>query len=254
MSASTASKQTACPRQWESEMATQSHGQYLAHVNPKFFAAVQLFAAVRDVRYYLQGVFIDQHHEQGVVLVATNGHHMAVMHDPEGWCERPVIVGGIPKSLIACCKKAGLEPPKHLWIGQDSAVVSSLEASEPPDSPFCADALHACRISLIDAKYPDWRKVMPRQAKPVDVMPAMNAEYVATVTAAAKLLHPSYPATRVFSTGTDCSLVFRICGHEVADKFVAIIMPVRDFETPEMLPKAFQLPAANLPGSEEARA
>lgn len=66
--------------------------KYIAKVNPKFFHAISLFASKSDVRYYLEGVFIESNPKGGVNIVATNGHVMAVMHDPEGFAHKQIIV------------------------------------------------------------------------------------------------------------------------------------------------------------------
>lgn len=80
----------------------------IARVNPKYFAAINLFAAENDVRYYLCGVYIEPHPEKGAVIVATNGHIIGIIHDPEGFCAKPIIVGDITKPLISACRSKGI--------------------------------------------------------------------------------------------------------------------------------------------------
>src|SRR5690606_12660465 len=126
---------------------------YLARVNPKYFAAIELYAAKNDIRYYLNGVRIEPHPQQGAVIVATNGYRLAAIHDPDGWCEEPIIVGDIPRSLVAACKAKDNEltftTPKQLWVSKTSAVVMGCDDTEPPQDPFNPMALHATRITLI---------------------------------------------------------------------------------------------------------
>src|SRR5690554_4169346 len=140
---------------------------YIAKVNPRYFAAAQLFAAVSDIRFYLNGVRLEPHPEGGAIIVATDGHTMAVLYDPEGYVREPIIVGGITKGLISACKAKGnpvrFTRPERLLIGRKCAVVSGHKSQEP--DPFDPMALHAEKIELIDANYPDWRSALPVDRK-----------------------------------------------------------------------------------------
>ncbi|HCK4895383.1 TPA: hypothetical protein N0H42_000458 [Pseudomonas aeruginosa] len=56
--------------------------ELLARAKAHYLAAVSLFMAHNDVRYYLNGISIEPASQGGVLLIATNGHHIGVMHDP----------------------------------------------------------------------------------------------------------------------------------------------------------------------------
>ena len=58
----------------------------LARVSAKAFAAASFFQAVKDVRYYLNGVHIVPLESGGVHVVATDGHRFIVITDPNGEC------------------------------------------------------------------------------------------------------------------------------------------------------------------------
>lgn len=220
--------------------------EFLARVNPRYFAGIELFAAVKDVRYYICGVFIEPHPRGGVSIVATDGVRMAAIHDPEGWCKDKIIVGEIPRALIAACKKRKditHTGPEHLWIGKDFAVVSTNPEKEPPKNPFSESALHAGKVSLIDGKFPNWRRVIPTDRKMEPAMiPAFNVELLATLQEAAKILSGTTSknfdgCVRLYSAGENLALVARLIDSDLMDRFVAIMMPMRACEPTSVVPE-----------------
>lgn len=209
----------------------------IAKVNRKYFAAINLFSAVKDVRYYLNSVYIEPHPDAGVVLVATDGHRMGVIHDPEGHTDYPIIVGGISKQLISGCKKKSLLP-SDLFIGERGAVVRpGLEEGQDLD-PFDNLVTHMSRIEILDAKYPDWRKVLPKKESREDRFPAFNPKYLAALHDAAEILVPGKwnAALELFSSGRDTSIVARINSADIDQRFVGIIMPMRSDSPKSILP------------------
>lgn len=218
--------------------------EFLARVNPRYFAGIERFAGVKDVRYYICGVFIEPHPHGGVNIVATNGHIMGVAHDPDGWCAEPIIVGDITKPLLSACKKRGLPPARaeRLWIAKDCAVVSSSQEIEPPPAPFGEAALHSSKISIIDGQFPDWRRFMPndRTVRPAE-FPAVNGRYLATVSEAVQIMseiHPSLSVNsmRLYPAGDNQSVVVRIVGLDLVDRFVALVMPTQTDKLYTVLP------------------
>ena len=215
--------------------------EYIARVNPRYFAGIERFAAVKDVRFYLCGVFIEPHPHGGVTIVATDGHCMAAVHDPDGWCAEPIIVGDITKLLLAACKRRGFlpSPAGHLWIAKDCAVVSSSKEKEPPPTPFGDDALHSSKISIIDGKFPDWLRVMPveRQIKPAEC-PPVNPSYMAKVSEALRIMQEiKYSSMRLYPDGDALSVVIRTLDAELMDRFVALVMPCRADRLPTVAPE-----------------
>lgn len=53
----------------------------------KYIPALNLFAAKKDIRHYLQGYLVEPHPSKGVLLKATNGHIAVIIHDEDGVCE-----------------------------------------------------------------------------------------------------------------------------------------------------------------------
>ncbi|RCK40460.1 hypothetical protein [Thalassospira xiamenensis] len=50
-------------------------------VSAKHFYAAWQFVSTEKTRYYLNGVYIEPHKDGGVLLIATDGHSMAVIRD-----------------------------------------------------------------------------------------------------------------------------------------------------------------------------
>lgn len=220
---------------------------YLANVNPKYFAAINLFAGVKDVRFYINGVRIEPHPVKGAILVATNGHTMAAIHDPDGFCSQPIIVGSIGKDLLRACRSAKPAVPGadlRLWIDAQSAVIA--EGHDEPAHPFDQYARHASRIELIDGKYPDWRRVLTGASqRHSQDFPAVNPAYLALIDEAASILCPALKGwrapVRLFGRGETVSIIARIPYMEMVDRFVAMVMPMTDeYCYSGVLPTAFK--------------
>ena len=225
--------------------------EFLARVNPRYFAGIELFAAKKGFRYDLQGVHIEPHPEKGAVIVATDGHRLAAIHDPDGMCKEPIIVGEIPKGLLSACKAKGSEKhmtvPGKLWIGNGGAILTHSFADGEPDDSFDHRVLHASKIKLIDARYLDWRRVVSTLTAAEGLpIPALNASYVASVSEALRIMNPTdnAPVVRLYGNGTECAVVARCGGLDIAELFVAVIMPLRYDNVPKsaipnwMAPKA----------------
>lgn len=117
-----------------------------AIIAAKYLPLLGEFRATPDeVRYYLQGIYIEPHESAGAYLVATDGHRIVVVHDENAECDAPVLVNP-DKIVIRESKKA-----EHADFDgrccdlQDSEEQFILRAPAP----------------LLDAKFPDWRSLVP---------------------------------------------------------------------------------------------
>lgn len=235
--------------------------KYIARVSPRYFAAATIWMGQGDVRHYLNGVAIQPHPEKGALIVATDGHTIAAIHDPDGWCERDIIVGAIPKPLIAACKAKGkrnelLTAPRHLWIAEDGAVVQGGEVGDneirEPASPFEPLSLFACKIQLVDARYPDWRRVISATAKKIEegmkpTAPASaNPKYLARLAETARV----FGATSKYASATGYQysptevILYRLFmsgDPEFGTRSVFGIMPMRDEVPTNPVPAAISM-------------
>ena len=212
-----------------------SLNKYLARVNPRYFAGIHRSAADVDVRFYLRAVHIERHPESGVVMVATDGHTMAVIHDPNGWLQSDhtsILVERTSKRMLAAIARSrtsGLTP-EHLWIADNCLVLSgNADASIEPD-PFCSETICAERSTLVDGKYPDWRRVIPKGDP--GPCPSLNPEYLARFHDIARALsgNKSYPGggTTLVSLGPQSSVIVRFHDADLDTRFYGLIMPMRN--------------------------
>lgn len=232
--------------------------EYIARINPVYFAAMHCFAATSDPRHYLNGISIEPHPESGVVIMATDGHHMGAIHDPDGWVAERIVVGDVSRQLIDACKSKlprrgkpakrkgekhdiPVIPPQRLWISGTGALLDWNGAgSKPPASPFDAQVIYADRISLIDSKPVKWRQVLPTKREAPTEMPLVNLSLLASVYEAAKVLgHGADYSAACRLDVADGKIVAQLIHSTLRDRFVAIVMPMRDGPRGELLPKAF---------------
>lgn len=135
-------------------------------INPKHIAAAAKYMAVKDVRYYLNGVLLDP---RGFV-VATDGHAMLVIKGAfaaDVLQDQFIIPADVCKE-IAKCKLESIE----LTIEGGKACVS--------------DAARIAPFAKIDGVFPDWARLYPTSVS--GEVAQLDADLVARATAARKAL------------------------------------------------------------------
>jgi len=169
----------------------------------KTIKALLHFAAKKDIRYYLQGVHIEQG-ETGTFAVATNGHFLAVARiNTQAQAPASVIVGS--DHLSAAIKGNKLD---FITLDVDGAKVTiKTGASE-------------VTVQAVDGRYPDWRRVI--RAPQTGEQAYFNPDYLATVQKAAGEYHGNKSALyHVAQNGTSV-------GHcAIDDDLQVFVMPVR---------------------------
>lgn len=131
--------------------------------------ALLIIAAKDDVRYYLKGVCVDAR-ENDVTLVATDGHRMLAVPVPETDIE-DILPGQyiIPRETLAMvkpCKAGRTTLPLELEITTPAPVPDPERPGVTIQAPtqFTLRGATVATGTVIDSKYPDWRKVMPKSA------------------------------------------------------------------------------------------
>ena len=136
--------------------------------------AVAPFISKDETRYYLSGVNVASGDGNSVLCVATDGRRMGIQR-ADGICLKAATVR-VP---------AALKTDRVIWLviygkggsATDGSVglVAAETAEEALSTPI-EEALAAFADSLIDAEYPDWRRVVP--SKPDGKTAGFNADYV----------------------------------------------------------------------------
>lgn len=140
-----------------------------AYISAKDLARILPFRAMSDVRYYLNGVYVEPV-AGGAVIVATNGHILAASFSGGSHVAEPVLLE-TSNAFAAAVKAAARTDGQARMIGKDSPIEvfngSGLATYVKPGKP------------AIDGKFPDWRAVIPSDDKLLPGLPhAYNAKYL----------------------------------------------------------------------------
>ena len=138
-------------------------------INPKYLPILDRFAAVKDVRFYLNGFYAAPHVDGGAILVATNGHYLVAIHDKDAEIDVAQIREIPKKGLVTACRK---KTATRCVFSSDGGV----EVFGPGDTLM----LGATSL-VIDGKYPDWQQVVRgyRPATSPTVPYAVQGDYLA---------------------------------------------------------------------------
>jgi len=133
-------------------------------VDANLFRLVYATVSRDDTRYYLNGVSIEPHPEQGAIMVSTDGHRMLIAHDEDGHCEEKIIVK-LPNYALPLCKhKTMFGSSRRLEIDHEekgqAKIVLVKPSREEGGAPEYEDLI-SCYNVLISGSFPDWRRVVP---------------------------------------------------------------------------------------------
>lgn len=142
------------------------------------------FVSKDECRFYLQGVRFENGRE-GTLLVATDGHRLGAFNSTEAICQKPGIV-----RLPARMPRADKE--KKMWLvvgkfaGTDLALIVGMrgkhDAQLVAENATLRNALVIYADALIEAEFPDWRKVIPKEVGPASA--GFNSAYLGDFAAA----------------------------------------------------------------------
>ena len=134
-----------------------------AIISAKYLPLLGEFRARTDeIRYYLQGVFIEPHESVGAYLCATDGHRFVVVHDEEAVIETAMLVN--PTKLV-------IRESKHARLADFDGRGVDLQDDEE-------EFLLRAPAPLIDARFPDWRSLIPAEdivCEPGSIDPGLMA-------------------------------------------------------------------------------
>lgn len=212
------------------------------NITSRFVAAIAQFKATSDIRYYLMGVYVEPIPTGGVLIVGTNGHALAVWRDLSGEIERPAILR-VGRPLLTACAGKG----KRLQIADDRLVVVDTKGLE-----LYAQNKYSNKPGdwAIEAKYPDFRKVLKNGHSGLPMDP-VNPALMALVSKAIDIggsVHKGVSLTQAEPMGA----ITVLCNEE--SDFIAAIMPLRgqSIGYPDWV-KA-EIPTAPIPGQQPSDA
>lgn len=128
------------------------------------------FASREETRYYLQGICVERHPEKGILLIATDGHRLGVIHDENGVLEGPnnIIVHVDDKFIKAsdrAVKSKKTIPCGFYYYNAASMFILGCHchtAESLKDLNAVASITQEVIVDkLIDGTFPAWRQVMP---------------------------------------------------------------------------------------------
>ena len=181
-------------------------------------AAVYSAAAVKDVRWFLNGAHFERGSLDRLIMVATDGHRLiTVSHDEdkfesfEGDGRDSVILSFADDTLHDLRKVSHREAIVEIDVEPTGAVVKLGDRTS--------------KVNVIDGQFPKWRNVIP---KAVDLekteRAAFDGRYLAEMAKAATLLTGAKnPPLEVVASGSNPAC-FRIQGVE---EFFALVMPMQ---------------------------
>jgi len=198
--------------------------------------AASVAVSTEETYYYLCGVAIQPHPVKGVVLLATDGHRMMVVHDEHGYTPRDCI-------LSMDWKAKGLKVPKK-EIGQRVLSIDIGEKTRPGNQP--AEIRGMCSpdgadrwdegtlsdtimVQEVDGTFPEWQRVIPwraiglKQSAPVDL--CFNPRYFADFAPAFSILSDTdRPVLDITAYKQDAPMIVT---HAYVPNAFGILMPAR---------------------------
>jgi len=177
----------------------------------KLLAAVSLAISTEETRYYLCGVYLE-----GNIAVATDSHMLTAAHDENSIIESPGIYP-VSKKAIAAMKAKRAD---WVMINDNLLTVLQLDNSTPLYIEPCV---------AIDGTFPDWRKVVPKDACNPGLAAFAN-KLVSKVCDTAAILNA--PSIRFTQQDTESTGSPNVVDYNDIRVF-SVVMPMRAIMTPD---------------------
>src|SRR5690554_1106144 len=98
-------------------------------VDASLFRVAAMFQSTEETRYYLNGVHIEQHQDEGVFLVATDGHRLLVAHDVSGKIDGGTAIVHLGKDQLKACKEGRGETVPRRIVATDAKQPITITAN-----------------------------------------------------------------------------------------------------------------------------
>lgn len=210
-------------------------------VDAKRFAAAHIFSSHEITRYYLNGVYVEPHPDGGVIMIATDGHKLGAVLDPDGYADAPSICYA-PAALVSACgkrpKSIEKNPGDLHFLGNTAFLTAkAFRAKDGEDEPDPRDIgrfhIWTGYAPAIDGAYPDYRRVLPtgESVKQMDFSGgapwfSVNGDYVKPFADAVKLIMDVKFTPGLTFVVTDRASPIGIHSESVPS-FFGVLMPLR---------------------------
>lgn len=175
----------------------------------KDLQAVSLAMAEKDIRYYLNGVLFELDNAEGYRLVATDGHRLHIVCKRKAQAADSIIMPRDTVKQICKLKEAffTVEPleNRQIKITTTAGVLT---------------------VQAVEGKYPDYRRVMPKQLNPIETA-HYQPEYLLDLAKAQKILGTKNQNGYIAQQGSAGGVYV-----DNEKSFYAVIMP-RRHDAPE---------------------
>ncbi len=163
----------------------------------------RIFCAKEDIRYYLNSVCFMPEGK----LAATDGHRLFMgQHDNE-----------LAENAIVSIEKSPHKRYSYAVCDTDSGIVEFFNDSDT--------RVGVALCQLIDGRYPDVERVMPKETNAVDRI-GFNAGYLADVEKCAKLFNPKWSGVTFELNGNTNASVATVKS-PTGETAKIIVMPMR---------------------------
>ena len=179
--------------------------------------AVSHLSATKDIRFYLNGIFVEAT-KTHTTLVATDGHVLGVYKNeeeneiPENIKYEFILPNDALKNLKVSRIKGELvffefEPDEHSKV--NTVIIKSLSIT--------------LTTQTIDAKFPDWRRVIPRET--TNEIGHYNPELPARFIKVAKEFGKKPGYINLHQNGTDAAALTI----DEIESFLGVVMPMQNY-------------------------
>jgi hypothetical protein len=194
---------------------------YTLTVSLATLRAARTHAAEKDVRFYLQGVYLDT---TAGKVVATDGHRLFAANARGVKSHYPAVI--VPNETIdAALKQFTGEYARGKSLGAVDVTVTIDESHIAIGTPTGSVTGKA-----LDGRFPEWRRVVPKAEDVGEHVPAvLNTQYLADACEALSIARniskkgAGQHAIRIHMRGTDSTIV----ADSGADVLV-VVMPLRN--------------------------
>lgn len=180
-------------------------------VSASAVARVLPFAAVGDIRFYLNGVNVSPVDEGGVMVIATDGHTALAVYDREGKADQSTI---LPFNTPA--HRRHLKVGEHVHVDESGVIWTG--------SDLGRTTTYISPDGVIEGKFPDLKKMFGDrgQWKPGFPGDAIRLDLLKRIAGCTGGKY--FSGVRFFHKGADDQVTLFTVGTEM----VGLVMPLRD--------------------------